>query len=620
MSIGSFLGGMGRTYAGIQAGGDAELARQQLAIDNTAKNDATTYAAGQRSRVLAEQGREDTARTESQNIPKTVQVDANAGITPLTAVDDEGNASPAIAPNMVSAPMSDAETLRRQADILQKQGKTVDAVAMRTAAMHTGMAAAAQSFQQIASLPPTTSALSVAQQAAKIFNNDPLPGNIEKILPTASGGVSIDFVNKTTGSRVTKEFANGAEVQKALQAYYDPATYGALIKANADAERAKQAKIDEEQAKTIILPPGSTALQGGKQVGTNDNGLMHSGQFRADGSEIMVPTKGRVGQSGAGARDTTKISQGIALAMKDDSANIGEAVSKAAALAENNPDMSDELAQALGIRMARNGGKGVSVTINPKTGMLDQHYEDANQVDAKGNVTATGSGKRFLLGSSEYRDGSPLTTPEQMKTAVTQMTASMAPAERQLYTGALTPDGRTAFMTNAQAQLQKIQAAASDEIAKNPKNQPAIVAKVAELQDQIHGSVRKLDLLAKFSPLTAAANGQASSRGATRPAGVSADAAAAASRYAIEHGYEEAPGPGGAAPAVGQVKPTAPADPKVAEQKKYPQSALEALSWALNDDAKTMEPKAFVEKYNGQIANLSPPDVATLTHMKSLIH
>ncbi len=262
MNFGGLAAGL---YGGMQGyNSQVELERKRDREDAAAKIEAENqqWMRDQRQRVQAEQDRASKFRSAVAGISPTKQVD----VLPTVRKDDEGNDMPAI--GQTTVPRRQDEILKDYADAAQKYGNDpMAAFKARADADQARLAEATRRMSQVIGQAKGKSAAQIVQEAADIYNNDPLDGEVSNIQPSPDGmGATVTFKNRANGQTMVKEFKTPDEAINGLRSYLDPAGAQALLQA----KQAAELKVWEEQAKAkaqrqaepLKAGPGETVVPG----------------------------------------------------------------------------------------------------------------------------------------------------------------------------------------------------------------------------------------------------------------------------------------------------------------------------------------------------------------------
>lgn len=246
-------------------------------------------------------------------------------------------------------------------------------------------------------------------------------------------------------------------------------------------------------------------------VADNNNGyvpaLDASGNpiYDEDGEMRMVRGPGGAGK-GAGTAKSNDVPGAIKESLKGNEGSIGTATELAAAFKANNPGMPDASANALGLRAA--SGANRTAVYNPDTGMFDEYFKDAPQVDKDGKTIGFGTGKSFLVQSHAYTKGGPI-QDKDAASAVSDLQKKLPPAQFQSYVAASSPDAYNEYKAKSDAYFKSIVDKATSYIAAtnadttlNPQQKAeklqAIQNSVASKQNEIKADLRRLDLVRQF--------------------------------------------------------------------------------------------------------------------------
>lgn len=291
-----FLGGIANAYKGYQQGADAELARQQLELDKKQREEDRTYQrsqreynASQQARTVRDQTREDGVQDSLRAIATEREIEVNPDrATTLPMVDDSGEPSAAQLPAIKKVARYGDEIARDYARVLTKDGKFGESEKYTTYANKMAFDRSAKQFSQAVASTAGKSSLEIVNAVAEVFENDPYAGQIENIQAGPNGSITLDAVNKETGQRQTKTFANAEQVVNDLRAYYSPEMHARLE----EARRASAQKIHEQNSKPVVVGAGGMLVNPSGTVKIqNNSGYIQDG-FNEDGTPRLVKTAG----------------------------------------------------------------------------------------------------------------------------------------------------------------------------------------------------------------------------------------------------------------------------------------------------------------------------------------
>jgi hypothetical protein len=210
-------------------------------------------------------------------------------------------------------------------------------------------------------------------------------------------GVQLTLQNTATGEGLTRVFKNKADLLQTMQARYSPDTFAAIQAQNAKIAMERQAKIDEEAAKTQIIPGGASALRPDGTVYHNAKEFRPQAAVAPDALVQKYVTE-------FGTKGDTKL-QPEQLATASDYANH---------LFTTNPGMPAPMAGRLGVSLAMHPDM-VHVGFNPDTGTIDQLVTDpqtGSKFALQKSVTAPSSDPKSLPTGAK---------PEDVATDLTKM-------------------------------------------------------------------------------------------------------------------------------------------------------------------------------------------------------
>lgn len=285
-----FLGGIADAYRGFNQGRDAELARQQREQDRAWQMEQRDLQRNQQQRGLQEQSEADDLKARIKAIPTEREEILNPDrATQLPQFDDDGNPSAAQLPVTRRVQRLNDELARDHARILKESGNLAESLKYEGLADSIGWQRATKLFEQLDTAAAGKTPREIVEQAAQIFNNDPFSGSVENIRHGADGSVSFEAVNRSTGQRIPKTFANAQQVLDDLRAFYSPDTYAKL--------RESRIAAANEAMKPYSLKPGEQRRQGEKIVAENSTGFIQTG-INEDGTPRLVSTGGRADHFG----------------------------------------------------------------------------------------------------------------------------------------------------------------------------------------------------------------------------------------------------------------------------------------------------------------------------------
>lgn len=300
-----FLGGIAGAYQAIQKGVDDSKERDYLGKrrqwqeeDRAAQAEDREYTRGQRQRTVDEQRRADRLRDADAAIP--FEVDAApapggislkpGGITkPATPSSKPASAAPMVegGPTEPVAPMPTAEVqpvepaattpmvgeqqapqtkalpkrqitygeyLRQLAKNRREAGQVAPAMELSQKADQWTLEQAGRRLNGLIGSSSSMSLEQYAREAAKLFNEDPLPQSIRGIRPNADGSVTATISMNDGGYTTEQTFRSKEDLTRAMQSVYQPENFAKLQQAVAEA----RAKSREELMKPRTVKPGET--------------------------------------------------------------------------------------------------------------------------------------------------------------------------------------------------------------------------------------------------------------------------------------------------------------------------------------------------------------------------
>lgn len=461
----NFAAGMSAA-TGYMQGRDEATARDIALEDREYQRTQRQYQQGQEARQLAEQQRADTLRTNLSQVQGTTT-------TPGTAQDDGAGNMIDGASQTVTAPVPQDVQMRQAAAAYGKAGEFAKAIELHQQADKVGWDRSAKMFSdlQAQAVDPSLTAVDVANQAAKIYGQDPFAGKVSNVRDDGNGGVIIDASSRETGQTVTRRYANKAALLDSLQAYYSPQTYAALQAKRQEA----LLKVQEEQGKPIVVPAGGALAVNGKIQATNNNGMIQVGTEPDGVTPILVRGSARVGPDGnpiAGGAGGGRGAGGIhtqadaaskafeAAATKGDAKLTPAQYSQGAALTQQimsqgaQRGVTPEIAADVATQVIMNPALE-EPSINPKTGQIVSVF----------NHPRFG---QFVTSEVPPKD----LKPEQMKKATQTMLEAQDPKlQPQLLAAAFNDDARTRLASSVQGEID---AALHAQVANDPQHGEAI--------------------------------------------------------------------------------------------------------------------------------------------------
>jgi hypothetical protein len=576
MGITRFLGGLAPGYLGYQQGAQDARQRQEHEEDRAFQLRQRSLAEQQQARQLEEQRRSDQLRDDLTAIPTSKDVNVNPN--PVVTVDDEGTPSAAALPVMKATPRTEDEMMRDAALSFKKAGQLDKYLALNQKADEIGMQRSAKLFEQVRSSAAGKTAYEIAQQAAEIYNNDPMPAKVTNLKQLDGGGVEVEFNNG--GKTIAKQFSSPQQILEVLESYYSPSSYQGLIKARRDAA----IKTEEELTKAPV-----TSVPGGYVD-------KRSRQF----IQTVQPRGAATGAGGAGRGGKAPATPlGEARAILADAFEKGEVKAATPQQRADAEDFVDRvLQQNPGIPPARAAKIAVAASTNPastapaidpKTGSIDLTYLDtdgARYTLTPNYATATDLEKRGIK-------------KEDMAVTVKTMVGAQGDASYQalFQKAAFDPSSREALLTQTKADANKV---LQDALAKNAASPaPRAEAEIrqafdARLNQDIGALERKLDLVKQFGE---------------KPKADAKPATAGARRIEPAAGLPSAP-PG--SPQAEWNKRQLAAREKVAAEEAAKAEKARQLSEQFQRDKASMKPIDLVQKYDGMRSSLSSADARDL--------
>lgn len=444
---------------GLGAIGNAFLEGQQQAED-------LKFQKQQRQRLVDEQGRQDQLRKDLQGVQQTEQVqepDMSAPQTEQPVQDGEVGPNPAAPQPTVTATRQRPQdaVLRDYANAYAKQGDIAKSADLTSQADKLAWQRSSRMAQGViaSSSGDNVSLYDMAQNAGKVFHNDPFGGGVKSVTQNPDGSVNMTIYNKDDGFAGTLNFTNKKQLAETLQSHYAPDSFQKLV------ERRQQ--IEDEIAKNPYqaVNPGATLIdkRTNKPVYVNPNDRAVTG-YDENGNPIYGKPMGGSG-AGAGA-GVGKAGKGGALdpvaaalshfdsATKDadDKLTIDQRASardNVSKLATNNPNLPPAMASRIGIDIAKNPTK-LAPAINPDTGLIDEVYDDGNNGKIAFN---TGIGSAIKPGNLK---------PEQLQQMTKTLMDSKTKAERdQLVAAANDPKARAAMESDMRKKADDVIAQAT---------------------------------------------------------------------------------------------------------------------------------------------------------------
>jgi hypothetical protein len=522
--------GMAAAINGFFQGRDEETRRQNEAEDRKYQQGQRQFQAEQQTRQREQWGREDQLRQDLANIPstatKTVKADPN-----LPQVDDNGEQSAAALPVTKEVAVPQDVQLRQAAEAYRKAGNFGEYLKAVGEADKLQLQRSSNLVAQLEATASGKTALQVAQDAQRIFDEDPFPHRIKAVRPGANGAVEVEIEYPDRGTTNTQTFATGADVTNALKAIYNPQGWQAL-----QAERQKAIiKNQEELLKPRVLRPGEvfTAYDPVKRemvkLAEGNIPAGHEVMTDANGNTILRKIPAGAGGGGGGAATPSAGGKGKApadlktevLDAIGDYAKTGgdkiptlalaQANENAEMLATQNPNIPGRLIARAALEVALDPAK-LRPAINPMTGKVDMVFQD----DLQGNIA-------FHRGIADAIriDRLPLdrlgATPEQvehfkvdaeaahafrvskMKEMTSSMLRMMSPQESErLRAAANDPRERAKLHAEITAQADQVIA---QKVASNPEREAEIRQAVdAARQQRLQVLSNNLDLIFNYGP------------------------------------------------------------------------------------------------------------------------
>ena len=302
------LAGIAGAFPAIQAGMDSQKARDQADDDRkytleqreSARADRA-FGLQQRDRTVAEQRRQDALKADLAAVPQTREIDTRPQAVREITVDDDGNPSATQIPAMKTVAAPDWMKFKSTADTYRKNQEFEKADAYDAIANKAQFADSAKRFQSLYSGSGSMTLEQLGSAAAEIYNNDPLPAQVEGMRPVA-GGMQFKITNKDTGESQSMVVKDSAELLQRLEAYYSPDTYAAYQKSVRDA-RTKVAENMNDPSKRYIKGVDGNIFDAKTQkwtVGPGRQGMEPIGED-TDGNPIYRRTGGGAGTGGSGA-------------------------------------------------------------------------------------------------------------------------------------------------------------------------------------------------------------------------------------------------------------------------------------------------------------------------------
>jgi hypothetical protein len=424
----------------------------------------------------------------------------SAGVTPPpagAAATGAAAAAPAAAPTSaaaapsagaatqpVAAPAAAGGKIRTQdqelmdvANAYQKAGQYDTAMRLRTAAMQIGMQRAANEFLEIKASSAGKTPFEIAQEAAQVFNHDPMPTQVTGVKDLGANGVQITINDRQIGGEHTRTFANPQQLIDALESYYSPQTYQALAAQRAKYQLDMQAKLAEHPYTPVM--GGFVNNATGQFTRTRDYNVNNGKQPPSPSAQVqsMIDDISEKGD--------TKLQPTQLAAAKD----YGDR------LINTNPGLPPERAARIATDVAQDPTK-TTVAVNPDTGTVDLAYDDQD-------------GRRYTLTpnftSPALEAAKPKLTPDQtaqLKDSVRSMVMQAPQNEqRSLVAAAFDPNQRQQLLAQVQQSAQQV---INDAIQKakasgQPVNEDAIRQNgIARTQQAIQALQRKLDLVKAY--------------------------------------------------------------------------------------------------------------------------
>lgn len=355
-----FLGGIAGAYQAIQKGVDDSKERDYVSKrrqwqdeDRAAQLEDRDYNRGQRQRTIDEQKRADKLRDADAAIPFEVDADLPDALpapsnkpgginqklpatsapvaptaTPMPMVDgaptDVSSATPMVdaqaADPKAATPMVEdqapkpktlpkrkityGEYLRQLSQNRRDVGQTGAALELEQKANQWTLDQAGKRLNGLIGASGSMSLEQFAGEAAKMFNEDPLPQSIRSIRPNADGSVTA-VISMNDGRYSTEQtFKSKDDMTRVLQSFYQPENFAKLQQAAYEA----RAKAREELMKPRTIKPGETVQVFNPETGRYQvvaEGKIPAGYEVVEGAngETMLRRfdTGRGASTGAGA-------------------------------------------------------------------------------------------------------------------------------------------------------------------------------------------------------------------------------------------------------------------------------------------------------------------------------
>lgn len=597
--MGFNVGGMAAAYNGFRQGGDEELARQRLEVDKKYQDSQRAYQATQQARTIDDQKRADALRADLSAIPAETTVNANAG-KPL--LDNEGTPAASGLPVNKTTQIPEDVQLRQAAAAYRKQGDFTKALEMHSKADQIGITRSAQKFQELNAASSGMSALQLAQEAAKIFNDDPVPGGISNVRDDGNGGVIMTVENKLTGQTTDKQFANAQALREHLMAYKAPAVYAQLQQLRQASAIKREEKADEPQK----LSPGQILVQNGRTiasapppagyeyVGPDANG---DPMYRkmAPGAGAGAGAGGKAGKGGDPIAEARTILKDIAEKSEDKltTDQRAEAEMQVARLVTQNPNTPPALAARAALAVAKDPKK-LQPGINPDTGKVDMIYDDG----PNGKITFN---RNVADAVNHLEFGIP---KETMVSLTKRFLDNEKPKERAAkQAAAFSPEARRDLEQSLRQQAER---AINEKIANATPEQAtqlrqAIQAKLDQTLNMLSG---QLDLIYNHDPEARKLAGNPPPRTIGRTGGLGA-----AAKYT--------PPPDSPAGRAKALRDQAAA--KAGEKDVAQRAESATLSSQFQRDSKSLPPLDLVRKYDDIRSQLTAQDAAALQAIEKTI-
>jgi len=284
MGIG-FKGGLAAFMEGYNKGEETRYQRERQAQEDAWMN-------RERDRKVADQEREDKLRDELAEAAKDKQTSVAAHGPML----QENGVDIPIPDIVQSRPQTEEELVRSTGDVYRKAGKLPEALKYSGLAKQLSMDDYATKFQQFRAVAQKLPVKDQVAQAIQIFNDSPNPGTIGNVRFDEKGGVTFDALNRTTGQKVTKTFADPTQLVDDLHAYYSQGSW--------NKEQEQRAAAAKEAAKPQKLSPGEAVFENGaiKYQNTTESPTVVAARIRAgaggSGGKPVMPkmTKNEQGE------------------------------------------------------------------------------------------------------------------------------------------------------------------------------------------------------------------------------------------------------------------------------------------------------------------------------------